>query len=105
MGKALINVEAPITKGCSGIVTIQDKESRRKSVSNCIKCAKCITVCPMGLLPYQLSRSITNTEFLKCQNLGIENCIECGSCSYICPSSRPLLDNIRLGKIKLRELM
>ncbi|MDL2264830.1 electron transport complex subunit RsxC [Parabacteroides sp. OttesenSCG-928-G21] len=101
MGKALINTEIPVIKGTSGILLMTRKESERKPVYNCIRCAKCVNVCPMGLQPTQL---MTVTEFSNwdlAEKLHITDCVECGSCSYTCPSNRPLLDHIRLGKGKV----
>lgn len=104
MGKALNSFDVPVTKGTSGILVLDDKESRRKPSSNCIRCSKCITVCPMGIEPYLL---MTLAERRMCElieDCNIGDCMECGSCSYICPANRPLLDYIRLGKARLREL-
>ncbi|MDL2277772.1 4Fe-4S dicluster domain-containing protein, partial [Parabacteroides sp. OttesenSCG-928-G07] len=83
------------------ILLMTRKESERKPVYNCIRCAKCVNVCPMGLQPTQL---MTVTEFSNwdlAEKLHITDCVECGSCSYTCPSNRPLLDHIRLGKGKV----
>ncbi len=104
MGKALSTIEAPIVKGSSGIVVVDEEESKRNEVINCIRCAKCVSVCPMGLEPYLL---MTLTEYKKLDKLEdrkILDCIECGSCGYICPSNRPLLDYIRFGKSEINKL-
>ncbi len=101
MGKALISAEVPITKGSSGILLLTKEESVRRPVYDCIRCAKCVNVCPMGLNPTQL---MTATEFANwdvAEKNHIADCIECGSCSYTCPANRPLLDHIRLGKGKV----
>ena len=98
MGKALVDASAPVTKGTSGILLMHKDESRRKPVLNCIRCAKCTTVCPMGLEPHLLSIIARHGQTERCEDERIMDCIECGSCSFICPSDRPLLDNIRLGK-------
>ncbi len=105
MGKALNGLDVPIVKGSSGVLVIPRKLASRKEVRNCIRCSKCIGVCPMGLEPYLLM-SLAEKEFYdRLENEKILDCIECGSCSYICPSGRPLLDYIRLGKIKTLELI
>ena len=98
MGKALNTLDVPVTKGTSGILIVPAGEARRKPVINCVRCAKCVSICPMGLEPYLLQAA---TEFKKwdlVENERALDCMECGSCSYICPSGRPLLDYIRLGK-------
>ncbi len=105
MGKALVNTEVPITKGSSGILLIPSLEAKRKEMRNCIRCAKCVSVCPMGLTPNFL---MTFTEFMdweKSENNRIVDCIECGSCSYVCPASRPLLDYVRISKGKVMTIV
>ena len=98
MGKALGTTDIPTTKGCSGILLMDENESRRKPTCNCIRCAKCVAVCPMGLEPYLLMPLAEQQLFDRAETEHVADCIECGSCSYTCPSNRPLLDYIRLGK-------
>ena len=98
MGRALANIDAPVTKGTSGIVIMRNRESLRTPASSCIKCAKCVGVCPMGLEPYLLNKLTRLKRFDDLEPLGITDCIECGSCAYTCPASIPLLDYIRVGK-------
>jgi electron transport complex protein RnfC len=98
MGKALVMLDAPVTKGTSGVLLMEKKEAKRVDVLNCIRCGKCMTVCPMGLEPYLLSVIARQGDNERCEEDRIMDCIECGSCVYTCPSGRPLLDNIRLGK-------
>jgi electron transport complex protein RnfC len=64
----------------------------------CIRCAKCVQVCPMNLEPYLLMTLSEMDLFEKAEKEGITDCMECGSCSFICPAGRALLDYIRLGK-------
>ena len=98
MGKAMATTDIRISKQCSGILLIDDKEARRKPANVCIRCAKCVSVCPMGLEPYRLMLLAEQHQFDSAEAEDVTDCIECGSCSYICPSYRPLLDYIRLGK-------
>lgn len=104
MGSAVPNIEVPVTKGTSGIILIPRGESQRKEVINCIRCARCVNACPMGLEPYFLMTLSERNQFEKLQENGIMDCMECGSCSYICPANRPLLDYIRYGKWKAGQL-
>ncbi|MDR1672701.1 MAG: electron transport complex subunit RsxC [Bacteroidales bacterium] len=101
MGKAVASTDIPTTKGCSGILLMDEKETARRPARNCIRCAKCVSVCPMGLDPYLLMPLAEQQLFDRAEQEKIVNCIECGSCSYTCPSSRPLLDYIRMGKSKV----
>jgi electron transport complex protein RnfC len=105
MGKALMDVEAPIVKGSSGVLLMTDEEAHRVAVRNCIRCARCTTVCPMGLEPYLLAQLVTHENWDKAEDNRIMDCIECGSCHYTCPSGRPLLDYIRLGKTKVGTII
>jgi electron transport complex protein RnfC len=98
MGKALSNVEAPLTKGSSGILIMPAKESSRGEERDCIRCTKCVNVCPMGLEPFLLMALAERNMIERLEKELIMDCIECGSCSFTCPANRSLLDYIRLGK-------
>jgi len=98
MGKALANTEVPICKGSSGVLLMNDKEAARAEAQPCIRCAKCVGVCPMGLEPFLLATLSSYKEWERVEKEDIMSCIECGSCQFTCPSHRPMLDYIRLGK-------
>lgn len=98
MGKALLSADIPITKGSSGILILPREEAVRKPMRNCIRCAKCVNVCPMGLNPAFLMRDVQYNDWDVAEKGYIVDCIECGSCSFTCPANRPLLDYIRMGK-------
>ena len=98
MGRAIVDTSAPIIKGCSGVTILSGKEAARGKESACIKCAKCVSVCPMGLEPYLLSRLAKLQKWDMAEEHNTIDCIECGCCSYTCPSNLPLLDYIRIGK-------
>lgn len=105
MGKALVSIHVPITKGSSGILIMRDLEAARQKSKNCIRCSKCVTVCPMGLSPYLLMLLGMKSIHDRAEKEKIMDCIECGSCSYTCPSDRPLLDYIRLEKGKVGAIL
>lgn len=98
MGKAVSNTDAPVVKGMSGIVLIPASEAVRETINPCIRCAKCVSVCPIHLEPYLLMTLAEKGLFERAEKERITDCMECGSCSYTCPAGRPLLDYIRLGK-------
>lgn len=98
MGKALTSVEVPICKGTNSVTILSGSDAKRKSPQPCIRCAKCVSVCPMGLEPYLLATASAKHDWEKVENAGVTSCIECGSCQFTCPAHRPMLDNIRLGK-------
>ncbi len=105
MGKALNTLEAPVTKGTSGILLFPENESRRPENVVCIRCAKCVSVCPMGLEPYLLMTLTEKTIWDRLEKDKVLDCMECGSCSYVCPAGRPLLDYIRLGKSSVSKII
>lgn len=98
MGKALLSLDVPMTKGSSGLLIMKDKESRRAEMEPCIRCAKCVNACAMGLEPYLLSKLSAQGEWDMAEANDVVSCIECGCCQFTCPSHRPLLDMIRVGK-------
>lgn len=105
MGKAIGSTDIPVTKGTSGVLIIPTLESRRNTMRDCIRCSKCVNVCPMGLNPTQLMNLTEYEVWDKAEANRITDCIECGSCSYVCPADRPLLDYIRLGKSRVTKII
>lgn len=98
MGKALTSIDVPICKGTNSVTIISGDEAKRKEPQPCIRCAKCVSACPMGLEPYLLAQVSSLHLWERAEKEDITSCIECGSCMFTCPAHRPLLDNIRLGK-------
>lgn len=105
MGKALTSADVPMAKGSSGVLLMTREESKRGEEKPCIRCAKCVSVCPMGLEPYLLGILGECGEFERMEKERIMDCIECGSCQYTCPANRPLLDYCRLGKAKVGAII
>jgi electron transport complex protein RnfC len=105
MGRAIASLDVPVTKGTSGILIMQDEEANRGECISCIRCSRCVSVCPMGLEPYLLMTLGEKQIFDRAEDEKIMDCIECGSCSYTCPSNRPLLDYIRFGKGKVGQII
>ena len=98
MGRAMVNLASPVTKGCSGITVMSGLDDARSVDSQCIKCAKCVAACPMGLEPFYLSKMTQKKNWEVLESQMITSCIECGCCQSSCPAYLPLLDWIRLGK-------
>ncbi len=98
MGRAMVNLDSPVTKGCSGITVMSGRDAQRREATQCIKCAKCVSACPMGLEPYYLSKMTQKKGWDELETLMITSCIECGCCQSTCPAYLPLLDWVRLGK-------
>ncbi len=105
MGKSISNSDVPVVKGTSGILLLPADESERNPVQPCVRCAKCVSVCPMGLEPYLLLQLAQQNFFDRLEAAHVMDCVECGSCSYTCPASRPLLDYIRHGKTSVGKII
>ena len=105
MGRAVSNVDAPVTKGTSGVLLIPTEEALRQKAGNCIRCAKCVEACPMGLEPYLLSKLSQKADFEELEQHYVADCIECGCCTFSCPSYLPLLDWLRIGKAEVMKRM
>lgn len=105
MGKAMPEVNSYMVKGCSGVLIMPNAEARRREAGPCIKCAKCVNACPMGLSPNFLAKYSELNMLDKAEEERVYDCIECGSCSFSCPANRPLLDWIRQGKGKVMGII
>jgi len=105
MGKALTSIDVPVVKGTSGILIMKEDDSARCEVQNCIRCSKCVSVCPMGLEPYLIEKAVMVEDFERTELERVMDCIECGSCQYTCPANRQLLDYLRLGKNKVGQII
>ncbi len=101
-GISIITDEVPIIKGTTGIIILLKNELKEDAIFPCIRCASCIDVCPMSLMPTNLEGLVHNEKYDIAEKMGIMFCIECGCCSYVCPSKRPLVHSIKLGK---REIL
>lgn len=101
MGKAVVNTSAPTGKGTSGLLLLDLSMSVRKPESQCIRCGKCVSACPIGLEPYILVRYAQTNRMDDLEENHAQDCIECGCCLYSCPANIPLLDHIRLAKSKV----
>jgi electron transport complex protein RnfC len=98
MGKAMANLESTVTKGTSGILMLSEEKAVRPEAGPCIRCAKCVDACPMGLEPYLLMQYSQRQMWAEDEANHIMDCIECGCCIFSCPAKRPILDYVRLGK-------
>jgi len=100
MGDAQCSLDTPIIKATSGLVIFSNRMIRTCDEVSCIKCGRCVNVCPMNLIPTRLGSLVKNERWGELDNFNIDDCLDCGSCSYICPSKVPLVHSIKLGKLK-----
>ncbi len=105
MGVSLPNDELFVLKQNNAILAFAEKEARLSQPSACIRCGKCVSACPMSLLPLELSNATDRKDLDALKKLNILNCMECGCCSYSCPAKRHLVQNIRIGKQMLTKAL
>lgn len=102
-GISLDTLETPVVKGTSGILFLTKNEIDIEDYRPCIRCGRCVSVCPSGLMPCDLGNLIEKELFDAVEPLRPFDCIMCGSCAYMCPSRRPLNHFIKLAQDKLRR--
>ncbi len=98
MGLAQYTDEIPAVKTTSGILVLTKEEAKLPAPQSCIKCGKCVDICPAFLQPVYISAYSLKNMHETAEKYNALDCIECGSCSFICPSKRPLLQSIRVSK-------
>ncbi|MEG3638439.1 electron transport complex subunit RsxC [Magnetococcus sp. PR-3] len=101
MGVALHSPKAPVVKGTSGLLVLEKQETTDSPEGPCIRCAKCVHVCPMSLMPNEMAWLSKNEQMDALAEHDLFDCIECGTCSYVCPSSIPLVHYFRYGKFAI----
>ncbi len=95
MGVTVWDIDTTITKGTSAILLLRDE---KKFEGSCIHCGRCVSVCPMHLMPNYISLFFANSQFDKCEKYNCMSCVECGCCTYVCPAGIPIVQYIRRAK-------
>lgn len=102
-GIAQFSLDSPVVKATSGIIVMTEEEVRAEKVLPCIKCGKCVEVCPVFLQPLFISAYALKDNIDMAEKYDASACISCGSCSYICPSKRPLTESIDYAKNEIKS--
>ncbi len=101
MGFAFTNPETPVTKGTSGLTVMTRDEVKGAEETTCVRCGRCVDVCPMGLVPTRIAMASRHHDIALSRRYHIMACFECGSCAYTCPAHIPLVQLIRAGKARI----
>ncbi len=105
MGFTVSDLSVPVTKGTTGIVALTGREVPGRGAAPCIRCGRCLEVCPRGLAPTRIARAASAGDLDLARRWDLEACVECGCCAWACPSGIPLVQQIRAGKAGLRRRM
>ena len=103
MGFSIPSLDIPVTKGTSGILALPEGEIvHAEDFGPCIRCGRCIDVCPMGLMPMMLSIYAEKGQYEGAKEYNLFDCFECGSCAFVCTSKRPIVQLVRLAKSQVK---
>lgn len=103
MGRAMAGIQGSTTKGMSGLLLLSEHEAPIRATTPCVRCGRCVEVCPMGLEPYLLARLSELGRKEDAIAHHVSDCMECGCCSYSCMAGRRLVDWIKVGKVLARR--
>lgn len=101
-GNQIFELDSPVTKTITGLVVLTRESMDLREESPCIKCGRCIEVCPSKLNPARIDAAITREKFDMAKEMHVEECIQCGACSYVCPAKRHLAEHLKMGINELR---
>jgi electron transport complex protein RnfC len=102
MGLSQYSLEVPVVKGTSGIL-VMVRDARTEAETTCIKCGKCVEVCPMYLMPNRIADYAEKDNFSQAEAYGVKDCMECGACTYVCDVKRPIVHLVKYAKLNLAK--
>lgn len=96
MGMSIPDADMPVVKTSNALLAFDSYDQRKTSA--CIRCGRCVRVCPMGLMPADIDRAYKIRNIDELQSLKVMLCMNCGSCTYVCPANRKLAETNQLAK-------
>jgi len=103
MGRSIRTLDEPVVKGLSGVLFLDEDEVAAAREVDCIRCGRCLDVCPMGLAPCNIAAQAEYQQWEQAVALHLLDCVECGTCEYACPSNRQLVARMKLSKFHWRR--
>lgn len=101
MGIAQSTADVPVTKTSGGIIALSPAEVAPAVEYPCVRCAKCVDACPVGLQPLVIAGYAMRKDYAMADKNFVMDCRECGCCTYVCPANRPLMTHIKMAKSKI----
>ena len=98
MGQALSTLNIPVTKTSSSLLAFKKDAVAAEQVTACIRCGRCVSVCPMRLVPKKLAEVVLREDYEAFEKMHGMECYACGSCTYVCPAKKPLTQLCVEGK-------
>ena len=102
MGTALTDTDIPLVKQNNAILAFSDKRAMLPETTACIRCGRCVSTCPMNLVPSMLEKAALSKAVEELEKYNVTVCMECGTCAFGCPANRRFVQSIRLGKSILK---
>ncbi|GAH89370.1 unnamed protein product, partial [marine sediment metagenome] len=103
MGFSQYTTLVPVIKGTTGILVLPEGEVAEISERSCIRCSRCVDVCPVDILPNLIAQYARKDRFDWAEKYGVLDCMECGACAYVCPAKIPLVQLIKYAKSQLAK--
>jgi len=103
MGAAVPSLDLPVVKMTNAVLAFQEKDMKEPVQTACIKCGRCVSKCPMNLMPPSVERAFNLSRADLLDRYKVNLCIECGCCAFICPAKRPLVQVMRMSNNMLSD--
>ena len=103
MGYTISSLDVPVIKTTSGVLLLHESEIISEEEQNCIRCGRCIDVCPCGLMPSFIASAVKYCDLKEAEKAGVVDCLKCGSCAYVCPAHIKFMQWVEIGKLRIKN--